>query len=227
MTTPIRILRAKAQARNPAHFALTARQRIREESIIDIARHLIADEGLENITFTALARALRMSAATLGFHFVDLPALLSEIIRRHLHALAAELGKTRADDPHRLAKRRAAYVAYTRTPMGGLSEAHLLLVRDLHTLPPDEREGLELIRYELGECLTDGSVEDAFLFLDAPLLTPARIESYIRSTAAPPPAAPAAPAFTTTDPRAPDEKPGDWFLSYNGLNNPRAGPHAA
>jgi len=57
MTTPIRIIRAKAQARNPAHFALTERQRVRQEAILDIARYLIASEGLANVTFVALARA--------------------------------------------------------------------------------------------------------------------------------------------------------------------------
>ena len=65
MTTSIRILRAKARARNPAHFALTERQRVREESILDISRHLIADEGIENITFRGLAKALRLSVTTL------------------------------------------------------------------------------------------------------------------------------------------------------------------
>jgi AcrR family transcriptional regulator len=230
MTTPIRILRAKAQARNPAHFALTERQRAREAAILDIAQHLIADEGLANVTFAGLARALRLSATTLIFHFVDLEALLGELIRRHLRALAAELGKIAADDPLRHQKRRAAYLAYTRTPMGGLTEAHLLLVRDRHTLPPDERDGIEQIRQGIGELLTDGSVEDAFLFLDAPSLAPARIESFIRSQApAPPP--PSSPIFdpatlNTIDPEAACEKPGDRAFSCGGLATVRAPPHA-
>jgi AcrR family transcriptional regulator len=232
MTTPIRILRAKAQARNPAHFALTERQRVRQESILDIAKHLIADEGRENITFAGLARALRLAVTTLAFHFVDLEALLGEIIRRHLRALSSELGKISADDPLRHKKRRAAYVAYTRTPMGGLNEAHLLLVRDRHTLPPDERETIELIRYGIGELLTDGSVEDVFLFLDAPLLTPARIEAYIAGHAPEPPPQPEAPTFDTLtfdtiDPEATHERPGDWALSYGGLTTVRAPAHAA
>jgi AcrR family transcriptional regulator len=237
MTTPIRILRAKAQARNPAHFALTERQRVRQEAILDIAKHLIAEEGRANVTFAGLARALRLSVTTLIFHFVDLEALLGEIIRRHLRALSSELGKISADDPQRHEKRRAAYLAYTRTPMGGLTEAHLLLVRDRHTLPPDERDGIELIRYALGELLTDGCVEDAYLFLDAPLLAPARIESYIAARPPEPPPPPDAPTFDTPafdtpvfdtiDPDAPSEKPGDWFLSYAGLGTTRAPPHAA
>jgi AcrR family transcriptional regulator len=237
MTTPIRILRAKAQARNPAHFALTERQRVRQEAILDIAKHLIADEGLANVTFAGLARALRLSVTTLIFHFVDLEALLGELIRRHLRALSAELGKISADDPHRHQKRRAAYLAYTRTPMGGLTEAHLLLVRDRHTLPPDERDGIELIRYGIGELITEGSVEDAFLFLDAPLLAAARIESYIAGRAPAPPPQPDAPTFDTLtfdtptfdtiDPGSPDEKPGDWALSYGRTRTARAPPEAA
>jgi AcrR family transcriptional regulator len=238
MTTSIRILRAKARARNPAHFALTERQRVREESILDISRHLIADEGIENITFRGLAKALRLSVTTLTFHFVDLPALLSELIRLHLRALACELGRVSVNDPLRLQKRRAAYLAYTRTPLGGLTEAHLLLVRDRHTLPPDEREGIELLRYDLGECLTDGNVDDAFLFLDAPLLAAARIETYIAgTTTAPPPPRPDPatfgtlpfdkPPFSTTDPGAAHEKTGDWVFAYGGLPTKHAPPRAA
>jgi AcrR family transcriptional regulator len=222
MTTPIRILRAKAQARNPAHFALTERQRAREAAILDIAQHLIADEGLANVTFAGLARALRLSVATLIFHFVDLEALLGELIRRHLRALAAELGKIAADDPLRHQKRRAAYLAYTRTPMGGLTEAHLLLVRDRHTLPPDERDGID--RQGIGELLTDGSVEDAYLFLDASTLAPARIESFIRSHAPAP--RPNTPTFDKIDPKTAHENPGEWALPSGGLATVRAPPQA-
>ncbi len=39
---------------------------MRQEAILDIARHLIASEGLANVTFVALARALRLSVATLS-----------------------------------------------------------------------------------------------------------------------------------------------------------------
>jgi hypothetical protein len=106
--------------------------------------------------------------------------------------------------------------------MGGLTEAHLLLVRDRHTLPPDERDGIELIRYGIGELLTDGDVEDAFLFLDAPLLAAARIESYIAGRAPEPPSRPNALTF---DREGPDEKPGDWVLSQGALATARAPPH--
>jgi hypothetical protein len=106
--------------------------------------------------------------------------------------------------------------------MGGLTEAHLLLVRDRHTLPPDERDGIELIRYGIGELLTDGNVEDAFLFLDAPSLAAARIESYIGERAPAPPPEPDGltfdtPNFNTIAPEATHEKPGDWALSYSSL----------
>jgi len=186
MTTPLRILRAKAQERNPAHFALTERQRVREETILDVAKYLIADEGLENVTFSRLARALRMSRNTLAFHFVDLPALLGQIIRLHLRALSAALGQIRADDPDRYRRRRAAYLAYTRTPLGGLTEAHLLLVRDRHTLPPDLRDGIEHIRHDIGKLLTDDMVEEAFALLDLPSIDAARVEARLGTPITPP-----------------------------------------
>jgi AcrR family transcriptional regulator len=213
MPTPLRVLRAKAQERNPAHFALTERQRVRQETILDVAKYLIADEGLENVTFTRLARALRMSPATLAFHFVDLPALLGHLIRLHLRALSVALGGVGADDPDRLCKRRAAYLAYTRTPLGGLTEAHLLLVRDRHTLPPDERDGIEHTRYGIGELLTEGLVEEAFALLDLPCLDAAHIEARLALPATRPvKPRPPTPIVHLPQFQPPDEKPGDWIF---------------
>lgn len=207
---------------------------MRQETILDVARYLIADEGLENITFTRLARALRMSPATLAFHFVDLPALLGHIIRQHLRALSAELGHVRADDPDRYHKRRAAYLAYTRTPLGGLTEAHLLLVRDRHTLPPDERDGIEDIRRGIGELLTDDLVEEAFALLDLPYLDPARVEARLANpiearlaasptTAKPPVGTTPIPVMHLPHGEPAAEKPGDWIY-HCGFPRAATGP---
>jgi AcrR family transcriptional regulator len=189
---------------------------VRQETILDVAKYLIADEGLENVTFSRLAKALRMATSTLAFHFVDLPALLGQIIRLHLRALSAELGRVNADDPDRHRKRRAAYLAYTRTPLGGLTEAHLLLVSDRHTLPPDERDGIELTRYGIGELLTDDMVEEAFALLDLPYIDAARIEARLATPLPAPAARPArtkapTPVANLLQLQPADEKAGDWI----------------
>jgi AcrR family transcriptional regulator len=226
-TTPDRILRAKAQSRDPSHFALTERQRQRHERVIAISQCLIAEEGRHNITFRGLARALRMTPATLRFHFVDMEALLGEILRRHLHSLAAALGTYEPTDPDRHQKRRAAYLAYTRTALGGLTEAHLILVRDSHTLPDDERISIDMMRQGLGELLGADRPEETLLLLDAPFLDAPAIEA--RLGAAPlqapkpqpqmmPTQQPARPAAAPDEPNAwthpgDGEKPGNWIFS--------------
>jgi AcrR family transcriptional regulator len=226
-TTPDRILRAKAQSRDPSHFALTERQRQRHERVIAISQYLIAEEGRHNINFRGLARALRMTPATLRFHFVDMEALLAEIIRRHLRLLAAALGTYEPTDPERHQKRRATYLAYTRTPLGGLTEAHLILVRDRHTLPDDERISIDMMRQGLGALLGGEIPEETLLLLDAPFLDAPAIEARL----APPPLHAPKPLPQIMQPQQPvpqpepagepnawthpgeGEKPGNWIFS--------------
>jgi AcrR family transcriptional regulator len=242
MTTPDRILRAKAQDRDPSHFALTERQRQRHERVVAISQYLIAEEGCQNITFRGLARALRMSTAALRFHFVDMEALLAEIIRRHLRKLSAALGKYEPTDPHRQQKRRAAYLAYTRTPLGGFTEAHLVLVRDFHTLPDDERKGIEIIRRGLGKLLAGDQADEAFLLLDAPFLDAAAIEARLGTPVLqahklqtqkpePPQNQPAPPAkpeeMNAWNNPGSGEKPGNWIFTSGIPINSRAPPLAA
>jgi AcrR family transcriptional regulator len=229
MTTPDRILRAKAQACDPSHFAFTERQRQRHERVIAISQHLIAEEGCQNITFRGLARALRMSTAALRFHFVDMEALLAEIIRRHLRRISAALGRYEPTDPTRHQKRRAAYLAYTRTPDGGFTEAHQVLVRDGHTLPDDERKGIEMIRRGLGKLLAGDQADEAFLVLDAPSLDPAAIEARL---GAPPHRQQAPePAKLPIEPweakPGEGEKPDDWIFTSGSPTQSRAPPLAA
>src|SRR5271155_3636457 len=154
--TPARILRAMARDRDPSHFLLTPRQELREARILVLAQYLLAAVGRHNISFRSLAMAIRMAPATLSFHFVDLESLLGALIRRHLQALAAYLGDIDSEDPNCRQKRRAAYLSYTRTPLGGLTEAHLLCVRDRHTLPEDELESIELTRAGISLGLASG-----------------------------------------------------------------------
>src|SRR5271170_909211 len=184
--TPARILRAKARAFDPSYFVLTPRQELREARILAFAQNLLAEEGRHNISFTSLAKALRMARATLSFHYVDLESLLGALIRRHLQALAAHLGEVPSDDPDFRQKRRAAYLSYTRTPRGGLTEAHRLYVRDRHTLPEDELESIELTRAGIGRALASDLAEEALILLDAQNLDATRIEARLAIPENPP-----------------------------------------
>jgi AcrR family transcriptional regulator len=153
MFIPARILRATARSLDPNPRYLTTREREREERVLSLGKGLLAIYGRNALKFCDMAAGLELSPATLRRHFTDLDALLGEILRLHLRALSSAIGTVNPEDPDRFKKRRAAYLAYTRTPMGGLTHAHLLLVRDLKLLPPDERDGIEQTLDGLGECL--------------------------------------------------------------------------
>jgi AcrR family transcriptional regulator len=153
MFIPARILRATARSLDPNPRYLTTREREREERALLLGRGLLAIYGRNALRFGDMAAGLELSPATLRRHFTDLDALLGEILRIHLRGLSSAIGTVNPEDPDRFKKRRAAYMAYTRTPLGGLTHAHLLLVRDLKLLPPDERDGIEETLYGLAECL--------------------------------------------------------------------------
>jgi AcrR family transcriptional regulator len=218
MKTPPRILRAREQNRDPDAYEFTQRQSARHDRILAGSQCLLAEYGPDTIDFRDLATALRMATATLRFHFVDLHALLGTILRRHLRALAAALGKIPTDAPNRQELQRAAYLAYTRTPLGGFTEAHLLFVRDRHTLPPDQRETIELTRFGLGTLLAGDLGEEALLLLDAPIVDAARIEVCLAALNAPQAAEPAAPHHDAE--RRPDSRPKEQPLTEQSKPRP-------
>jgi AcrR family transcriptional regulator len=153
MFIPARILRATARSLDPNPRNLTTREREREVRVLSIGRGLLAIYGRNALKFGDVAAGLEISPTTLRRHFTDLDALLGEILRLHLRALSIAIGRVNAEEPDRFRKRRAAYLAYTRTPMGGLTHAHLLLARDLKLLPDDERVGIEETLEGIAECL--------------------------------------------------------------------------
>jgi AcrR family transcriptional regulator len=232
MQTPHRLLRADAHDfdRNPP--PLSTKERERHDRILDVGRSILARRGRHAVNLAGLAAALRITASTLRRYFPDLDALLCEILRLHVRDIAREIGKIPHDAPDRNQQRRAAYLAFTRTALGGFTEAHLLLVRDRHTLPDDSLSAIEQTRIALGFNLAGGMAYEALSHLDNPFLTPARIEAILALpeaaeiiptvTAAPtrvateiPPLTPANIAFTdwqdttTLD----DEKPGAWIYT--------------
>ena len=222
MNAPPRLVRASVENshRRPEQ---TARELEREERILAGAQTAMAELSRGAITFTSMALALRMVRSTLRRHFTDLDELLAAILHRHLRRLAEILGGAAAyDDPDRPQKMRAAYLAHTRTVLGGYTEAHLLLVRDRHLLPADLLTNIEAIRHDLGDILAYGHAGLVLDLLDNRYLDPARLEATLAAATAaesaqpeaqaanptppPPPAAPAPPAKT-----APPKTPPPWL----------------
>jgi len=175
MHPPARICRAIVQD-IIGRPVLTSRQRDREDKILIAGEKLMARFGRHGVTFALVAASVSITRATLFFHFTDLDALLGEILRRHLRALAKSLGEVPREAPNRQPMLRATYLAATRGPFGGLSDAHLLLTRDRHLLPDDEREGIELTWQSLGENIAGDLGPEALDLLERPWLTAARVE---------------------------------------------------
>jgi len=184
MQTPARILRADAESLERDSPDLTVREQEQYTRILTIAEGLMARHGIHTMTASSLAQALRMAPSTLRRHFADLDALLATLLHRHLRKLAGALNKIPQDSPDRPQKCRAAYLAYTRTPQGGFTEAHLLLVRDRHLLPDDLLTNIEAARCKLGNLLAQGHAEEALALLDLPSLNAPRIEAALAAITA-------------------------------------------
>jgi AcrR family transcriptional regulator len=229
MFIPARILRATARSLDPNPRYLTTREREREERVLSLGKGLLAIYGRNGMRFGDMAAGLEISPTTLRRHFTDLDALLGEVLRLHLRALSSAIGTVNPDDPDRFRKRRAAYLAYTRTPLGGLTHAHLLLVRDLKLLPADERDGIEQTLIGLGECLLPP--EDALQaqtvlgLLDNPGLGLPAIDAALAAQSRAGKLAPAAPAATWYDP-LPGNESADLIRAV-GLVAASRGPPAA
>jgi len=177
--TPPRILRAEARNLDPTHPTPATTHPARHARILKIALSLFANHGFTKITFTAMAIALEIDPKTLRKHFADLPALLGEILRNHLTALSTAIGEIPFNAPDRQAQQRAIYHAFTHTPLGGLTEAHLLLTRDAHLLPDDERIPIQQTHQNFGEILAPFAPNEALALLDSPYLTAPRIETML------------------------------------------------
>jgi AcrR family transcriptional regulator len=195
MRTPDRILRADAEDLEREPPALTQREQEQYTRILAIAEGIMARRGTHTMTASGLAQALHMGAATLRRHFADLDVLLATLVSRHLRKIGRALREVPQEAPDRPQKLRAAYLAYTRTNPGSLTDAHLLLVRDRHLLPEDLLTHIEVIRRGLGDTLAPGHAEAALGLLDLPCLDAPRIEAaFAAVTAAAEQPKPASPA---------------------------------
>jgi AcrR family transcriptional regulator len=154
-----RILREEADALTNPRDSWTARQWRRHATIIFAGGVLLARHGKPAITMQNLALALAISPATLKKHFVDLDALIGEILTRYLRRLARIVNDIPDNHPQRYAARRQAYAKATRAKNGACNDAHRLLMRETANLPGDLREKIEAAQRALTASLAPGQGE--------------------------------------------------------------------
>ncbi len=199
MPIPARIIRRQCDDLPGQRPHASWKDQDRFTRILDGAQSIMATYGRAAIGLTAFALGMRMAPATIRRAFPDMDYLLAEILRRHLRAIVAALAEIPRDAPHRDQARRSAYLTVTRTPLGAPTEAHLLLIRDRHLLPPDEAAPLEALRASIGDILAGPHAIAALALLDTPELTQTEIETALAALTAP--AAPAHQARPAAKPR--------------------------
>jgi AcrR family transcriptional regulator len=192
MHTATRLLRATASDIPGLRPVLSPRELDRKNLILKAARTLFAVHGRHTMSLASFALAIWVSPNLIRRLFIDLDGLLAELIQNHLQDISRALGAVPADAPDRDAARRQAYYGATRTPRGGLNEAHLLLTRDRHHLPADLLDPIEQIHASIAFDLAPAQPFVAMALLDNPSLSPTEIdeEFSVRKNA---PALPAAP----------------------------------
>ena len=177
MPTPARMLRSYLEHAVPGlKPTLTPRQQAERQKILAAGKSLFARFGTHTIALTEFAIAIRLSPATIRSHFCDLDSLLAEILRTHLQNLQTLLAKIPSKNPK---ARRKAYLAATRTVLNSPTEAHLLLLRDAKSLPPDLAEPLDTVRETIGEMLAGDLGPVALTLLDKTDLQGPQIEAML------------------------------------------------
>ena len=180
MPTPTRILRAIAEDLDPTILERNPREEHQFARIMEVAPTLLTFYNIDRITFTALAAAMKMSPPTLRHHFVDIPALLGHLIREHLRAISTALAQTPRDAPDRPRLRRAAYLEFTRKPLGAYTEIHLLMLNNLPGLPDDVRVPLITLQDQIASSLAaPDQAEFVLSMLENPFMMPRRLEAII------------------------------------------------
>jgi AcrR family transcriptional regulator len=217
-----RLLRAEAETMSINKRLLTDKEVEREARILDTAQRLMASFTRGALSIAGLAGALGMAPATIRRHFVDIDSILAEILVRHLLAVCQAIGRIPRDQPGRAAALRAAYLASTRTAGGGLTEAHLLLLRERHTLPTDLAEQIESFRQDIGRALAGGHAAKALSLLDNTELQAQEIATLLGSSA-PPRAALPAPKPAEPQARSADRSL-TWSKRYNAATHQQPDP---
>ncbi len=179
MKIPTRILRAKVEECDPYPPQLTEQQLRLQERIHVIGTNLYATYSSRDLSFNQFAEALKISPRALKYFYVDIESLIGGLIRRHLMALAAELGKIPWEAENRAAKMRRAYYNYTHKGFGALTDAHTLFTREAALLPDDERQSIDTIALAMGQNIAGYAGVEALRLLDTPYLPLERIEELL------------------------------------------------
>jgi AcrR family transcriptional regulator len=114
------------------------REEIREK-ILDAARELFANEGVESVTMRRIAERIEYSPTAIYFHFKDKEALLSELCACDFRDFAQRFAETaRIPDP--IERLRAAGHAYVEFGIHHPSHYRLMF---MIPKPPDHEKQLE------------------------------------------------------------------------------------
>lgn len=105
---------------------------ITRDRILDAARDLVVNHGWDRFSLRALARAVKLSPASLYEYFDGKDAILEAVADRARHRLVDELRAVPADHPQRLVELSMAYVAFARR----YREDFLLLYARPNEQPP-------------------------------------------------------------------------------------------
>jgi AcrR family transcriptional regulator len=216
MAIPIRVLRAEIEDLRGARPLMSHRELDRRDMILAAARRLIAAHGRAAVTMNHLAGAVFIASATLRRYFPDMDNLLGEILRIHLRTVSRALAGVPFGDGDRRPALRAAYIAATRTALGGPTEAHLIMLMTRQHLAWDERKSIDAQRDVIGDILAGDHGPIALNLLDMPELDAAAVERMLAASAQPQsdagaPADIAPPAMT--GPAAPPEPRNVWVTA--------------
>ncbi len=142
------------------------------DRILDVARELFVERGVEATTMRAIAERLECTAPAIYHHFADKQALLRELVTQDIGALGAlfqRLGGV-ADPIERLGKLGMAYVRFGlehpqhyrllfMTP-GAKRELPAETHRELHDSPESDAYGI--LHATVSECIRSGRFHGDF-----------------------------------------------------------------
>jgi len=138
------------------------------ERIIDVAERLVQTRGFNNFSYADIATELRITTASLHYHFPSKAELGSALTARHAEQFAAALGQI---DQH-MAEPRAKLEAFTRLYEDVLRRERMcmcgILAAEYETLPKPMRSAVLRFFEEnqrwLEDVLTQGRADKSLSF---------------------------------------------------------------
>jgi AcrR family transcriptional regulator len=122
--------------------------------ILETAARLFAARGFARVSIAALAAACQCSKALLYHYYPSKEALLYTLLRSHLETLrtVTEQALATSTDPEVQFRAlvRANMTIYARS-----RDKHIVLMNDLHCLPPAQRQDIRLVERRLTTLVAD------------------------------------------------------------------------